>query len=115
MAEPVLDPRSKTDPQPLCFREGDRWLVFWSSGTVHVVTETHIQSVNLTDSAVFEQVSKFLMNLAEKGGPTHDKHVPLCKVCGSPVNLVKINEKPEYVCQKCWDEKGYEYDPTPWW
>lgn len=38
-----------------------------------------------------------------------------CKDCGSTKNLTKINEKPTYVCLKCWDEKGYEYDPTPWW
>jgi len=40
---------------------------------------------------------------------------PRCKECGTTENLVKINEKPEYVCRGCWDEKGYEYDPTPWW
>ena len=38
-----------------------------------------------------------------------------CKECGTTKNLVKINEKPEYVCKTCWDKKGYEYDPTPWW
>lgn len=40
-----------------------------------------------------------------------------CKDCGTRItgcNAQKINEKPEYVCAKCWDEKGYEYDPTPW-
>jgi len=38
-----------------------------------------------------------------------------CKECGTTKNLMKINEKPEYVCKTCWDKKGYEYDPTPWW
>jgi DNA-directed RNA polymerase subunit RPC12/RpoP len=36
-----------------------------------------------------------------------------CKECGSTKNLVPINTLPEYVCGDCWDEHGYEYDPTP--
>lgn len=36
-----------------------------------------------------------------------------CKDCGSTKNLVPINTLSEYVCGKCWNEKVYEYDPTP--
>lgn len=40
-----------------------------------------------------------------------------CVGCGKPKpkkDCFKVNEKPEYVCKDCYDEKRYEYDPTPW-
>jgi hypothetical protein len=37
-----------------------------------------------------------------------------CKECGSSKDLVPINTSGDYVCGKCWDKHGYEYDPTPW-
>lgn len=57
-------------------------------------------------------------NMTEKEIQQLNLHLKIsgkkCRDCGSTKQLAKINEKPEYACLKCWDLKGYEYDPTPW-
>lgn len=49
--------------------------------------------------------------LRAKNEPSKGK----CFSCGKlKEKRYPINTRPDMVCGECWDEHGYEYDPTPW-